>query len=201
MRPSHITIRASGVVASLLLAAGSAGIASHTPTPSQSSSSGSTSCGIERRPVKTGEDADATKVDLSKTVTTTVAALIALPAPASAATRLAPTETTVFAVQATLSGFKFEADSDYHLVLNDRQGHTMIVEIPSPSCVSGGPFVAAIAEARSVFDAKFRAGRSFVKTNTPVTVRGVGFFDRIHGQLGVAPNGIELHPVLSIAFA
>jgi hypothetical protein len=31
-------------------------------------------------------------------------------------------------------------------------------------------------------------------------VRGVGFFDKIHGQTGVARNGIELHPVLSIAF-
>jgi hypothetical protein len=34
----------------------------------------------------------------------------------------------------------------------------------------------------------------------PVTVTGVGFFDRIHGQTGVAPNGIELHPVLDIQF-
>jgi hypothetical protein len=31
-------------------------------------------------------------------------------------------------------------------------------------------------------------------------VTGVGFFDRIHGQTGVAPNGIELHPVLDIQF-
>lgn len=26
---------------------------------------------------------------------------------------------------------------------------------------------------------------------------GVGFFDFLHGQTGVAPNGIELHPVLA----
>jgi len=30
---------------------------------------------------------------------------------------------------------------------------------------------------------------------------GVGFFDHIHHQNGVAPNGIELHPVLRIARA
>jgi len=36
---------------------------------------------------------------------------------------------------------------------------------------------------------------------TPVTITGVGFFDRVHGQTGVAlKNGIELHPVLAIAF-
>jgi hypothetical protein len=34
----------------------------------------------------------------------------------------------------------------------------------------------------------------------PVTLFGVGFFDVIHGQRGVAPNGIELHPVLGICF-
>ena len=26
---------------------------------------------------------------------------------------------------------------------------------------------------------------------------GVAFFDFLHGQTGVAPNGIELHPVLA----
>src|SRR6059036_1361944 len=32
-----------------------------------------------------------------------------------------------------------------------------------------------------------------------LTVTGVGFFDFLHGQTGVAPNGIELHPVLGFA--
>ena len=36
--------------------------------------------------------------------------------------------------------------------------------------------------------------------NDHVIVTGVGFFDKIHGQTGVAPNGIELHPVLSISW-
>ena len=29
-----------------------------------------------------------------------------------------------------------------------------------------------------------------------VRITGVGFFDYLHGQRGVAPNGIELHPVV-----
>jgi len=31
-----------------------------------------------------------------------------------------------------------------------------------------------------------------------VRVTGILFFDRLHGQIGVAPNGVELHPVLDI---
>jgi hypothetical protein len=35
----------------------------------------------------------------------------------------------------------------------------------------------------------------------PVQVTGVAMFDFLHGQTGVAPNGIELHPILDIVFA
>jgi hypothetical protein len=34
--------------------------------------------------------------------------------------------------------------------------------------------------------------------STPARVTGVGFFDRMHGQTGVASNVIELHPILKI---
>lgn len=37
---------------------------------------------------------------------------------------------------------------------------------------------------------------SFTKLKGKATIRGIGFFDFLHGQTGVAPNGIELHPVL-----
>jgi len=36
---------------------------------------------------------------------------------------------------------------------------------------------------------------------TTATITGVGFFDRVHDQMGVAmKNGIELHPILDISF-
>jgi hypothetical protein len=31
-----------------------------------------------------------------------------------------------------------------------------------------------------------------------VSVTGVGFFDRLHGQEAPARNGIELHPIIDI---
>jgi len=40
-----------------------------------------------------------------------------------------------------------------------------------------------------------------VRGNVEVDVTGVGFFDFAHGQTGLAPNCIELHPVLALEFS
>ncbi len=159
-------------------------------------------CGTERWSVKTGSDPDVGLINLSAQPTsTTITVLDALPAPNPLPpdNRVRPVETTIYTVRATLTGFKQESDSDYHLVLSDG-GHTMIAELASPLCTQPDPLRADIASARSAFDTRFHPGPSFQHVNVPVTVTGVGFFDTIHGQAGVAPNGIELHPVLSITF-
>jgi hypothetical protein len=36
--------------------------------------------------------------------------------------------------------------------------------------------------------------------NRRINIGGLGFFDELQGQVGVAPNGIELHPVIHIRF-
>ncbi|WP_230473400.1 PKD domain-containing protein [Dyella choica] len=168
-------------------------------TPNASSGS----CGVERWSVKTGTDPDAGLVNLNNPVSQTISYLDSLTAPSSppANSRVQPTETTLFVVDATLVEYKLESDSDYHLVLKDAQGNTMIAEIPDPACVgAGSPFAAGIQNARSEFDGKYTATTSFQTANIPVEVRGVGFFDFNHGQTGVAPNAIELHAVLDINF-
>jgi hypothetical protein len=157
--------------------------------------------------VKTGTDSDSGRVDLSNSKAANIAELIALqpPSPLAKDSRFAPTETTVFVVNATLTDYKLETgatgDSDYHLVLMDEQGNTIVAEIPSPTCVgTGSPFAAQIASARAAFDAQFTVTSSFQTANIPVRVTGVGFFDFFHHQHGAAPNVIELHPVLDIQF-
>ncbi|HEY6406677.1 MAG TPA: hypothetical protein VIY29_04325 [Ktedonobacteraceae bacterium] len=86
-------------------------------------------------------------------------------------------------------------------MLNDGSGNTMIAEIADPTCVgSSSPLLPSIQKARSEFDAQYTATSSFQTANVPVTVTGVGFFDFLHGQTGVAPNGIELHAVLDVQF-
>lgn len=170
--------------------------------PSLLPSPAAATCGIERWPVKTGTDADAGSVNTTL-VSATISQLSSLATPMSYPnnSRIAPTELTTYSVSATLTLYKLEDDSDYHLVLSDASGHTMIVEIPSPSCVgSTSPFSSAISSSRSTFNANYAASTSFQSADVPVTVTGVGFFDTLHGQTGVAPNGIELHPVLSISF-
>jgi hypothetical protein len=50
-------------------------------------------------------------------------------------------------------------------------------------------------------DAAFKVSSTSHNPNVQyATVVGVGFFNNEHGQTGVAPNGIELHPALGICF-
>ena len=82
-----------------------------------------------------------------------------------------------------------------------RRAKTMVTEIPSPACDgSTSPFAAGIALARAKLNARLSPTSVFMTANLPVQLKGVGFFDFIHGQTGVAPNGIELHPILDITF-
>ncbi len=161
------------------------------------------SCGVERWSVKTGTDADAGLINLQSATQTTIADLISLPAPTTlpANNRIQSTETTIFQLYAILTEYKLEPDSDYHLVLSDGAGNSLIAEMASPACVvSSSRLLSGIQNARSEFDARYTTTSSFQTANVPVTIKGVGFFDYLHGQTGVAPNGIELHAVLDIQF-
>jgi hypothetical protein len=152
-------------------------------------------CGSERWNIKTGTDSQASGVSLVPQPTT-IATLTALPAAGGGSSRESPTETTLFELKdVTLTEWISESDSDYHLVLSSGSS-TMIAEIPAPSCTTGSTWACFMSRARSEFE-----GQNLSKyPGLTVTVRGVGFFDFIHGQTGVAPNGIELHPVLQMCF-
>ena len=161
-------------------------------------------CGVERWPVKTLADSDAARIELTP-VASSVKDLRALPAPKDLpqAGRVAPTELTVFTIQARLVEFKREDDRDVHVVVAslDNPAETMIVEFVDPACteVQNDQLRGEMTAARQQLQ-EMCGGIKTKFTACPITVeiRGVGFFDFIHGQTGVAPNGIELHPVLSI---
>jgi len=159
-------------------------------------------CGTERWSVKVGTDSDAYEVNLNYQDFTKISYLANLPQPSTLpdSSRIKPTETTQWVLNCTLVKYKLEADEDYHLVLEDSNGNTMIGEIPNPSCAPSGPFQSGITNARNEFDSQFSVTDRFQNYGGQVQIMGIGFFDFIHGQAGVAPNGIEIHPVLDIQF-
>lgn len=160
-------------------------------------------CGVERWSVKTGTDAGARSINLGYHFPTVISRLSALTAPSSlpSSSRVRPVETTVYTLTGTLLRYKEESDSDYHLVISDGQ-HTMIAEIPASYCVgANSPLATGIKRARAQFTQRYHPSPDhFHYTHAKVQITGVGFFDFLHGQSGVAPNGIELHPVLDIQF-
>jgi hypothetical protein len=117
---------------------------------------------------------------------TTIHFLITRPAPKHLLDTLLPFEHHVFTVVAPVVLVRHEDDSDLHVVLQHGGNH-MITEAPSPSCDR---------PATPLRRRQMRIARSHVRLCARARVTGVAFFDFDHGQTGVAPNAIELHPIL-----
>jgi hypothetical protein len=170
----------------LLLAA--AVVAARTAAPSHSQQfrfSAALACGVERWKVKTLQD----RPRLLARQVKTIAQLIARHRPAHLpATRL-PFERHVYRVHGSVTKVIPEADSDLHLVFQDGVNH-MIAEAASPTCNSNA------TSARRV---QMKNARVSVRVCTNAVITGVAFWDFKHGQTGVAPNAIELHPILGFA--
>ena len=122
-------------------------------------------------------------------------------------------EVTVYhLVGVQLVDARIEEDGDIHLVVRSKYpGDQMIVEFPNVAC--NGARVSrhkpAMEQARSDFAtlcglgawATRRRRASPKKLAGTASIVGVGFFDLEHPtpQSGVAPNNIELHPVLQFS--
>jgi Protein of unknown function (DUF3761) len=161
---------------------GSSSSPSAPTSSSPATTNGGGSCGVERWTVKTLQD----RPQLLPTRKVTLTYLITRPAPPSLPTTRLRFERHVFQVRAAVILVRHEHDSDLHLVLSDGN-HTMIAESPLASCAPG-----ATPTRRS----QMADARTKVRLCSKALVTGVAFFDFEHGQTGVAPNAIELHPVL-----
>jgi hypothetical protein len=162
-------------------------------------------CGTERWAVKAISDEEATCVDFTPKHTT-VSWLVSQPVPERLPeqSRSGNIECQVWELTGQLVEFKAEDDGDFHIVLADleKPALTMIVEIPDPNCagVCDSPHSAEMVRARESFTQVFGLPPKRFQRMTQavaVTVTGVGFFDFKHRQTGLAPNGVELHPVIS----
>ena len=106
-------------------------------------------------------------------------------------------EMQVFTIKCKVKKIIKEKDGDYHIIVEDliHTGSTMIIEVVNPSEV-GTKFYSQIKKVR-----KFLLNNHLLMVNKTIIVSGVAFFDIKHNQKGIAPNGIELHPVLKLNFA
>jgi hypothetical protein len=170
------------------------------PAPRQAQAG--TACGVWRWDVKTLSDPDRRDVNFDAR-RTRINRLRHRQPPDSLSTdtpRLRGVEERVFHVRAQVIQATVEDDSDIHLVIAPRASRrrAMIVEFPRPICVDSTFKRAEIARAsRGMLRACGSISSSdFTQLRGHVVIKGVGFWDEIHGQTGVAPNGIELHPVL-----
>jgi hypothetical protein len=98
-----------------------------------------------------------------------------------------------------------EDDEDYHLVIKSlNSAETLIAEIPDPDCpkVKKFPGLATLyRKARAFVDTRINVPGTSIKpldTKVKVKITGVPFFDKVAHGSGHAPNGIEIHPILSI---
>jgi hypothetical protein len=110
-------------------------------------------------------------------------------------------ERTTFRVTGRLVEMRLEEDLDINLVIADpRTGATMIAAFPSATCTGGATRKARakMTRARSALLAACGVPTSsWQKLDGTGAIAGVGFFDPDRGQEGAAPNGLELHPVVS----
>lgn len=158
-------------------------------------------CGGARSTVKGATDPDATLISATP-ITTSIDTLRKFPStrPLPQERRVKPTETTTYAVTATLTEYRRDENGDYNLILTDEQSRTIRAVIPSAVCVTGSRFTTQIGIARRTFESRFKATSEFQSARVPIEVHGIGFFDFFNGERGAAPNGIALSPVTYVSF-
>src|SRR6266536_413239 len=177
--------RSARIAAGALLL-GAVGVASFALSPSVRPTPAANAralCGVERWTVKTLQD----QPSLLAQRDATIESLVRRRPPSGLSASRLPFERHVFRVTAAVTLVRPEDDGDVHLVLSDG-GQTMIAESPAPSCGSG----ATLQHRRQMAQA-----RTDVQPCARARVTGVAFCDCNHGQTGVAPNAIELHPILA----
>ncbi len=170
-----------------------------------------THCGTERWRIKTLFDSEVKQINFTP-VKTTVSELAAMRAPQRLEEEERdPAEKQVYSVEAVLLGWKAESgahgDEDFHLVLADPGDltRTMIAEVPSSECEGACSSFEAqrFTDVRRALEAQLSSPQAHFRRFTPawvVRVEGVAFFDVFHGQIGVAENCVELHPLLKVEF-
>jgi hypothetical protein len=161
-------------------------------------------CGTERWAVKTCYDADTVNIDFNNIVPSSVAyqrSLTKPTLPGDNVTRLS-TEDTVYSMDCYIIKTVLESDQDYHVEICTigNTAETMVAEVVNPECpnIVNTSRYSQLKAIRDWYTAQFSPTSSFKNIGVSVHLTGVGFFDFLHGQTGIPPNGREIHPILTM---
>lgn len=131
------TVAAIGVLGSGSLFLSSGGTPAAAQTPSARAADLTPGCSGYRWQVKTLSDPAAQSVNLTPQ-DTTIAALHSFPANRGGP-RIGGIETQAWKLSnVQLSGFRYQADGDVHLIATAAAGRTIITELPNSKCTQGG---------------------------------------------------------------
>lgn len=161
-------------------------------------------CGVERWSIKSLSDADTVQINFSNIIPTTVHDQINIERPAGKIVKRDETEMTVLSMDCYILGFKKEKDKDFHIIVKDvNSEESMVIEIISSECsdVQKTSRFEQIKQVQEWFPENIGVPHNkFKMLDEPklVTITGVGFWDFLHGQKGMAANGREIHPVLTM---
>lgn len=164
-------------------------------------------CGEYRWKIKTLSDADTVHIRFNQVIQSSVHEQANLNRPKAKFARRLKSEITVYSINCYLIGYKNEKDKDIHLILQDPVTYeTMVAEILSPLCLD----VKRTGRYRQVLNLyKWfkenvgipRSSFTYLREKKAITLTGVGFWDSLHKSKSRAPNGREIHPVLSMRHA
>ena len=162
-------------------------------------------CGVERWKIKTLSDPDTLFINFSKVVNTSIHEQVALVRPSINRNSRHISERTVLELKCSIVGYKREAgDKDIHIILEDEETEeTLVAELPSSRCSA----INLTSRSKLFFELEKwfvtnigypTSNFVYLKKHIHVIITGIGYFDYVHGQIGMAPNGREIHPVLGI---
>ncbi len=162
-------------------------------------------CGVKRWDVKTLSDKDTNCINFKLLIKSSVHEQVNKQRPIKSPKERLSGEDTVYSIVCYIVCFKKEKDDkDIHLVLQDPETmETMVGEVISEECQS----VQLTSRYRKIkklnewFNANIGNPKAkFYYPPTPILVHitGIGFYDFNHGQKGMAANGREIHPILSM---
>ncbi len=159
-----------------------------------------------RSEIKCLSDPGAQKINFQERRQTTVSEQAHIQKPATEPGTRHASEAVVYSVPCRIAGFMREGNDDILLLVTDmRTSDTMTAVLVNPE----NPEVKKTGRYhlfKNVYDnflSKYKPEYYFqnVRDPAPVKITGIGFWNFLHNERGMAKNKRELHPVLSIEAA